>query len=494
MSRDGTVRGALGVATPPARALEPETAAAHRSVIASHHGHRDFVIRRLLALADAIAVTMALLVATAVNGGPRTNFELLAWGVLSVPAWTVLFKIYGLYERDAKRVSHATLDDLPWIFHSVVIGTLLMWLYLKAVAKPLPMVPVAVFGATAIAALLSLRSFVRRMSVQVLGADRVLLVGEERMTRVLVRKMRAHPEYGLEPIGMVCPSGGTTGKLDVPVLGELDDVPGVVSRHGVDRVVLSQTVLGETEALDIMRRCKEQAVKVSVLPQVFDALGPSVEIDDVEGVTLLGINPPVLSRSSRYMKRCLDFAGAIAMLILLSPLIILIALAVKRDSPGPVLFRQRRVGKGGSRFEVMKFRTMHTDAEARRADLISESKDPNWLHLDDDPRITRVGRLLRHTSLDEVPQLWNVLKGDMSLVGPRPLIESEDRQVGGWGRTRLDLTPGLTGVWQVLGRTSIPFDEMVKLDYLYVTNWSLWTDVRLIIRTLPAVLTRRGVN
>jgi exopolysaccharide biosynthesis polyprenyl glycosylphosphotransferase len=356
------------------------------------------------------------------------------------------------------------------------------------------MVPVAVFGVTAIIALLSLRSFVRRMSVQMLGADRVLLVGEERMTGVLVRKMRAHPEYGLAPIGMVLPRGETTGELDVPVLGELDDVPGIVSLHGVDRVVLSQTELGESEALDIMRRCKELAVKVSVLPQVFDALGPSVEVDDVEGVTLLGINPPVLSRSSRYMKRCLDVAGAIVMLTLLSPLLLVIAAAIKRDSPGPVLFRQRRVGKGGSRFEVVKFRTMHTDAEERRADLIAESKDPNWLHLDNDPRITRVGRLLRHASLDELPQLWNVVKGEMSIVGPRPLIEAEDCQVGGWGRTRLDLTPGLTGVWQVLGRTSIPFDEMVKLDYLYVTNWSLWGDIRLIIRTLPAVIAQRGVN
>jgi exopolysaccharide biosynthesis polyprenyl glycosylphosphotransferase len=494
MNPDGTVPGALSVATPTVGSLDPEASATHHSVVATRHGHRDFVIRRLLAAADAVGITLALLVAAAFNGGPGTNAELLVWGVLSVPAWIVLFKIYGLYERDAKRVSHATLDDLPWIFHSIVIGTLLMWLYLKAVSKPLPMVPVAVFGVTAITALLSLRSFVRRMSVQVLGADRVLLVGEERMTGVLVRKMRAHPEYGLEPIGMVCPRGGTTGELDVPVLGALEDVPGIVSLHGVDRVVLSQTELGENEALDIMRRCKELAVKVSVLPQVFDALGPSVEVDDVEGVTLLGINPPVLSRSSRYMKRCLDVAGAIVMLTLLSPLLLVIAAAIKRDSPGPVLFRQRRVGKGGSRFEVVKFRTMHTDAEERRADLIAESKDPNWLHLDNDPRITRIGRLLRHTSLDELPQLWNVVKGNMSLVGPRPLIEAEDCQVGGWGRTRLDLTPGLTGVWQVLGRTSIPFDEMVKLDYLYVTNWSLWTDVRLIIRTLPAVIAQRGVN
>jgi lipopolysaccharide/colanic/teichoic acid biosynthesis glycosyltransferase len=214
----------------------------------------------------------------------------------------------------------------------------------------------------------------------------------------------------------------------------------------------------------------------------------------VEGVTLLGINPPVLGRSSRVMKRCLDIAGAAVLGLFLMPLLIGVAVAIKLDSPGPVFFRQRRVGKGSERFNVLKFRTMHVDAEARREELLAQSIDPNWLHLENDPRITRVGRKVRHLSLDELPQLWNVLKGEMSLVGPRPLIESEDEMVGGWGRSRLDLTPGLTGVWQVLGRTNIPFDEMVKLDYLYVTNWSLWTDIRLLLRTPVAVFTRRGAN
>jgi exopolysaccharide biosynthesis polyprenyl glycosylphosphotransferase len=316
------------------------------------------------------------------------------------------------------------------------------------------------------------------------------------MVDVLARKMRAHPEYGLEPIGVIMPgnANGSPAPADLPVLTGVGTVADIALRHGATRLVVSHSELSEDEVVDAVRRCKGLALKVSLLPQVFDALGPSVEIDDVEGVTLLGINPPVLGRSSRVMKRCLDIAGALTLGLFLMPLLIGVAIAIKLDSRGPVFFRQRRVGKGGERFRVLKFRTMHVDAEQRREELLADSIDPNWLHLENDPRITRVGGRLRHLSLDELPQLWNVLRGEMSLVGPRPLIESEDRMIGGWGRSRLDLTPGLTGVWQVLGRTNIPFEEMVKLDYLYVTNWSLWTDIRLILRTAPAVLARRGAN
>jgi lipopolysaccharide/colanic/teichoic acid biosynthesis glycosyltransferase len=219
-----------------------------------------------------------------------------------------------------------------------------------------------------------------------------------------------------------------------------------------------------------------------------------VEVDDVEGVTLLGMNPPVLSRSSRFTKRALDVVGSALLLLLAAPMMLVIAIAIKVDSRGSVFFRQDRIGKAGRRFTLLKFRTMCQDAEERVEELRKFSKDPHWLHLENDPRLTRIGKLLRHASLDELPQLWNVLRGEMSLVGPRPLVEAEDRRVGGWARSRLNLTPGITGSWQVLGRTNIPFDEMVKLDYLYVANWSLWNDIRLILRTFPAVVGRRGVN
>jgi lipopolysaccharide/colanic/teichoic acid biosynthesis glycosyltransferase len=180
--------------------------------------------------------------------------------------------------------------------------------------------------------------------------------------------------------------------------------------------------------------------------------------------------------------------------VLLLPVMVGIALAVRLDSPGPVLFRQQRIGRGGRRFQLLKFRTMVPDADAMTERLMADSSDPHWLQLEHDPRITRVGRFLRSTSLDELPQLYNVLAGHMSLVGPRPLSVRDDARVGGWARGRLDITPGLTGLWQVLGRKSVPFEEMVKLDYVYVNNWSLWGDVKLLLQTLPAVIAGRGAR
>jgi exopolysaccharide biosynthesis polyprenyl glycosylphosphotransferase len=477
-------------------ALSADELGVPHSVVGARHGHRDYVIRRLLAVADVCGIALAFAVAAAVDpAADASPMSVFLWGLAALPMWVLVFKLYGLYDRDLKRVSHSTVDDIPWLFHGVVIGTLVTWVAFKALPPgKLPFLSIVSFGAIAMLAVLLLRTFVRGSVVRLLGAERVLLVGNERIAQVLIRKMRAHPEYGLEPIGVVLHGEQAQVPCDLPVLDGSTDIAEIARRHRADRIVISHEDLAEGVALDAVRRCKELAIKVSLLPRVFDALGPSVEIDDVEGVTLLGINPPVLGRSSRVLKRCLDLVGAAVLSLVLLPLAIAVAAAIKVDSRGPVFFRQSRVGRRGKRFPVLKFRTMHPDAEQRRQELLADSIDPNWLHLEHDPRITRVGRLLRHLSLDELPQLWNVLKGEMSLVGPRPLIESEDEMIGGWGRSRLDLTPGMTGVWQVLGRTNIPFDEMVKLDYLYVTNWTLWTDVRLILRTVPAVVRRRGAN
>jgi exopolysaccharide biosynthesis polyprenyl glycosylphosphotransferase len=465
------------------------------SAVSARYGLRDYVTRRLLLVADTVGVSLAVAVMFNISAESRPA-GYCALALATIPVWLVLFKTYGLYDRDIKRISHSTVDDLPWLLHALLVGCLLLWVFYRVLpVRQLAFFDILAFAAVSTAAIVLLRSVARRVATRFLGPERVLFVGDGAPTELLARKMRAHPEYGLEPIAVV---GGSVSSSngDVPHLEHLDgeDFSALLSGLQPDRIVICNTSVDETALLELVHRCKELALKVSVLPQLFGAMGPSVEVDDVEGVTVLGINPPVLPKSSRFMKRALDVFGSATMLVFATPVIAVTAIAIKLGSRGPVFFRQPRVGQGGRSFNLVKFRTMTVDAEQLRAELFEQSTDPGWLKLDRDPRVTHVGRFLRLRSLDELPQLWNVLKGDMSLVGPRPLIESEDCQVDGWARSRLDLTPGITGLWQVLGRTNIPFEEMIKLDYLYVTNWSLWTDIRLILKTLPAVFTGRGAN
>jgi lipopolysaccharide/colanic/teichoic acid biosynthesis glycosyltransferase len=243
--------------------------------------------------------------------------------------------------------------------------------------------------------------------------------------------------------------------------------------------------------IDTIRVFKSRGIKVSVLPTLFDVLGSAVEFDDLGGATLLGVRRYGLTRSSQLMKRGLDIVVSAGLLIALAPLFAAIAVLIKRSSPGAVFFRQTRVGMGDTRFRIVKFRTMRSDAEQQKIELLDRNETRGLFKIADDPRVTGIGRLLRRSSLDELPQLINVLRGEMSLVGPRPLVVDEDEQVAGWHRHRLDLTPGMTGAWQILGNR-VPLEDMVSLDYLYIVNWSLWSDIEILLRTIPHVLARRN--
>jgi lipopolysaccharide/colanic/teichoic acid biosynthesis glycosyltransferase len=233
-------------------------------------------------------------------------------------------------------------------------------------------------------------------------------------------------------------------------------------------------------------------VRVSVLPRMFEVVGSSAAFDYLDGITVLGVPRFGLSTASRRVKRAFDVAGSALCLVFLAPLLLSIAAAIKLTSPGPMLFRQTRVGRDGQPFEMLKFRTMYDGADAQKRELWSLNEADGLFKIADDPRITRVGRLLRRTALDELPQLYNVLRGQMSLVGPRPLVLDEDRRIHGWYRRRLSLTPGMTGDWQVFGAARIPLREMATIDYLYVSNWSLWADIKILLRTIPFVVGRRG--
>ncbi|HEY0633011.1 MAG TPA: hypothetical protein VGC98_13225, partial [Thermoleophilaceae bacterium] len=221
-------------------AVVPELAAlgtGARTVVGERHGRRDYVIRRLLVGADVVGIALALLVTAAVDPLPGPNLDIVPWGLATLPMWIVVFKLYGLYDRDLKRVSHSTVDDLPWLFHGVVIGTLLTWVLFKALPPGrLPFAAVLAFGITSLVAISTFRSVMRSSAIRVLGPERVVVVGSDRMAQLLVRKMRAHPEYGLDPIGMILPAGGSPVPLDVPVLDDNGSVADVARRHRADRL------------------------------------------------------------------------------------------------------------------------------------------------------------------------------------------------------------------------------------------------------------------
>jgi exopolysaccharide biosynthesis polyprenyl glycosylphosphotransferase len=283
----------------------------------------------------------------------------------------------------------------------------------------------------------------------------------------------------------------------IPMLGPIEKLPQLVHERGVERVIVAFPDASRVDTVETARTLNEIGVHVDVVPHVFEVVDPHVQLHAAEGLTLMGLPPTRWPRSSLILKRALDVSLASIGLVVLMPLFVAIAVAIKLDSRGPVFFRQVRIGAGGRPFRMLKFRTMVADADDRKPAFAHLNKhangDPRMFKIHDDPRVTRVGRFLRTYSLDEFPQLFNVLCGHMSLVGPRPLIPEEDRHVNGWRRKRLQLKPGMTGLWQVLGRDGIPFEEMVQLDYRYVTYWSVTTDLKLIARTFPLLRRRHLV-
>jgi len=327
---------------------------------------------------------------------------------------------------------------------------------------------------------------------QLMRPRRALVVGSGEEARLVFRKLEAHPEYGLQVVGFL--DGETKEPLPGPVLGTPDDVARVVDEHDIDRVLLASSVGSHEESLDLVRSVRRPDVQVSIVPRYFEIFTSHAILDDVEGMPLVTLPPMRLGRSARLLKRTVDVVVSGSALLLLSPLLAVIAAAIRLDSKGRALYWQPRRGRLGSTFEIVKFRSMFTGAEQRRSEVLhmNEVDGPLFKIKGRDPRVTRIGGFLRKTSLDELPQLWNVLKGEMSLVGPRPFVIYEADRITGWASRRLDMTPGITGLWQVLGRNDIPFEEMTKLDYLYVTNWSLWWDLKILCQTIPVVLGRRG--
>jgi exopolysaccharide biosynthesis polyprenyl glycosylphosphotransferase len=465
---------------------------------------RGWLMRRMLLAADLLGLSVAFVVTAGIFAASAeidrvsigTEFLLF---FLTLPVWVLLMKLHGLYNRDEERADHSTADDLVGVFHVVTVGTwvFIVGAWLTDLANP--SVPkMATFWALAILIVTTCRAAARTVCRRHPSyRQQTVIIGAEDVATLITRKFHQHPEYGINVVGTVDWRPREDGESELPQYG-VPEIILAVEGLGVERVVLASLGDPSEEALDLVRSLRERDVQVDIVPRFFEIVGPNVEVHTVEGLALMGLPPIRLSRSALLLKRGLDLCVSSAALFLLAPVLAAIALAIRLDSPGPVFFRQTRMGTGDRAFRIYKFRTMAADAEERKGQVAHLNKharkggDPRMFKVPNDPRVTRVGRLLRRFSLDELPQLVNVLKGEMSLVGPRPLIPEEDGHVVDWGRQRLRLKPGITGLWQVLGRDEIPFGEMVRLDYLYVTEWSLFNDVKLMLRTLPVITRSRS--
>jgi exopolysaccharide biosynthesis polyprenyl glycosylphosphotransferase len=323
----------------------------------------------------------------------------------------------------------------------------------------------------------------------------VLVVGAGEVGHLVAAKLRRRGDLHMDVVGFLDdgePRSNGDGPSP-PVLGSLEDLAEVIRARHVTRVIVAFSQARHQRFLDVVRTCADADVRVNIVPRLFEVISSRAGVDEIEGIPLLDVANVELSPFNMVVKRVFDLVVAGLLLVPLLPVIALLAAIVKLDSPGPVFFRQERMGRGGRVFRIFKMRSMRDGAEAEREELRDENEYSGpMFKMRKDPRLTRAGCWMRRWSLDELPQIFNVILGDMSLVGPRPLWVEEARQCQGWTRKRLEITPGITGLWQVTGRNDIPFDEMVKLDYMYVTGWSLSWDVKLLLQTIPAVLDKRG--
>jgi exopolysaccharide biosynthesis polyprenyl glycosylphosphotransferase len=276
-------------------------------------------------------------------------------------------------------------------------------------------------------------------------------------------------------------------------LGAIEELPGILDAHRIEEAIIADPDFPQERAVDLVDHCHQRGVRVRIAPSTMEILVHRAEFVPGSAVPLFELRPPVFEGFDYLAKRAFDLVGALILLLLLSPALLVIAVAVKVSSRGGILYRSLRPGIGGEPFACLKFRTMYSDADQRQADLESLNEASGALFkIRDDPRMTPVGRLLRRYSLDELPQLVNVLLGQMSLVGPRPLPQRDYEQLEDWHRKRYLVLPGITGLWQVSGRSELDFDDLVRLDFLYLERWSIGLDLSILLKTIPAVLSRRG--
>ena len=453
----------------------------------------DQMLRRSLLVADVAACVAAIVAISLVSG---RSLQVTWVGVAGLLALCLGAKMFGLYDRDETVLRKTTLDEAPKLFQVATLGALCTWLAggLVIAGTPLSRGEGLLFWSLLIVFPVLARAAARALALNAAPAERCLLVGDGDAAKTIRAKFSDHHGVKAELVAHLDPGDVAKWSADAVSAPRLSEIRELGRSLDIQRAIIASDCVEPSQMPDLICTLKAVGIKVSVLPRLLEVVGSSVEFDDLHGVTMMGVKRFALTRSSTRVKRGFDLLATVIGMVAVAPLFAAISIAIKLDSRGPVFFRQRRVGRHGEHFEVLKFRTMVDGADAMKDSLRDRNEAQDGLFkIADDPRITRVGRLLRKTALDELPQLVNILKGEMSLVGPRPLVVDEDQHVTGWFRRRLELTPGMTGPWQILGPARVPLREMGAIDYLYVANWSLWGDLKILLRTIPHVLARRGL-
>jgi exopolysaccharide biosynthesis polyprenyl glycosylphosphotransferase len=489
------LEGDVLAALPSLQALPPPTVEA---VLPRLRRRARFGPRLALVLSDALVLTVCIVAAMNIPGATRPHvsgsrdFANVEFGALVVVVALVAFALNNLYSKSPGQVLKNSFTEL----HDVVYGlgiagcvALAIHYWFWSAKNPLSILGVTVVVALLFAAVLvPIGRAVTRSALRVVRLEqfRVLIVGSGMMARHLERYLSW--DSRIRVVGCVDddPTPGTS------VLGSIEDLPALVRDLHIDQVMVGFSRTHPAEAIRRLQSLNNQ-VAISIVPRYFELLTWRSQVKEIAGLALIDVAPARLNLGARFAKRTFDVVVGSLSLLLALPVLALAAIAIKLTSPGPVLFRQERIGRDNRPFMMYKLRTMTLDAEDARSELDTANEvDGPLFKMRVDPRVTRVGRFLRRSSLDEVPQLLNVLRGDMALVGPRPFIAEESSTIDGSAQRRFEVRPGMTGLWQVSGRSELTFDELQRLDYLYVASWSIWWDLRILWNTPARVIRGRG--
>jgi exopolysaccharide biosynthesis polyprenyl glycosylphosphotransferase len=471
---------------------------------------RRALVRRALVLADLAGLSAAFTITVSIFGlsaeGEHAR-PLFALGVffLSLPAWALLASLHGLYGHDEGRMGHSTVDDFVGVVHLVTVGAWLFFIgcWITEISYPRPGKLIA-FWLIATLLITACRAVARTLCQRSRAyVQNTVIVGGGDVGQLVARKLQQHQEYGIRLVGLVDsdPKKRRADLPDLQLLGDLRRLPEIVSDLDIERVVIAFSNESDAQTAEVVRKLQGLNVQVDIIPRLYELVGPRVDLHTVEGFPLVGLPSARWNPGAMKVKRVMDVLGAGLGLVVLSPLFAYIAWKVHRSSPGPIFFRQTRLGLNMREFVAFKFRTMYvdTDEDEHRTYIeqtmtASAASGTNGIYkLERNNSITPFGSWLRKTSLDELPQLVNVLRGEMSLVGPRPCIPYETRFFRPHHFERFLLPQGLTGLWQVTARAHSSFGEALDMDVAYVRGWTLGLDLRLLFRT-PLELMREGAT